>query len=75
MAWKHVNQPSDIVSVGEVVEVKIIRFDRENEKISLSLKQMTSDPWEDVEVKYPIGSKVTKLWTIFRIPTFRPAEA
>ncbi|MCY3724010.1 MAG: S1 RNA-binding domain-containing protein [Candidatus Poribacteria bacterium] len=59
IAWKRVNQPSEIVSVGEEVEVKVIEFDQENEKVSLSLKQMTIDPWENVEVKYPIGSKVS----------------
>ena len=59
MAWKRINHPSQVVSVGEEVEVKIIEFDRENGKISLSLKQMTSDPWENVEVKYSIGSKVS----------------
>ena len=59
MAWERVNQLSEIVSVGEEVEVKVIELDRENEKISLSLKRMTSDPWENVEVKYPIGSKVS----------------
>ena len=57
MAWKRVNQPSEIVSVGEEVEVKVIQFDQENEKVSLSLKQMTSNPWENIEDKYPIGSK------------------
>jgi len=50
---------SEIVSTGEEVEVKVIEFDQENGKVSLSLKQMTSDPWENVEVKYPIGSKVS----------------
>ena len=59
MAWKRVNQPSEIISVGESVKVKVIKIDRENEKISLSLKQMTIDPWKNVEDKYPIGSKVS----------------
>ena len=59
MAWKRVNQPSEIVAVGEEVKVKVIKFDRGNEKISLSLKQAMSDPWESVEDKYPIGSKVS----------------
>ena len=59
MSRKHVNHPSEIVSIGEEIEVKVIKIDREDEKISLSLKQMTSDPWENVEDKYPIGSKVS----------------
>ena len=58
MTWKRINHPSEVVSVGEEIEVKIIEFDREKENISLSLKQMTSDPWENVEDKYPIGSIV-----------------
>lgn len=59
MAWKRVNQPSEIVSVGEEIKVKVIELDREKEKISLSLKRVTSDPWENIEHKYPIGSKVS----------------
>ena len=59
MAWKRINHPSEVVSIGEEIEVKVIQFDRENEKISLSLKQITSDPWENIEDKYPIGSKVS----------------
>ena len=58
MAWKHINHPSEVVSVGEEVEVKVIKFDREDEKISLSLKHKTNDPWENVEEKYPVGSTV-----------------
>lgn len=59
MAWQRVNHPSEIISIDEEIEVKIIKINREDEKISLSLKQMTSDPWENVEDKYPIGSKVS----------------
>ena len=58
MAWKHINHPSEVVSVGEDIEVKVIKFDRENEKISLSLKQMTNDPWESAEEKYPVRSTI-----------------
>ena len=59
MSRKHVNHPSAIVSIGKEIEVKVIKIDREDEKVSLSLKQMKSDPWENVEDKYPIGSKVS----------------
>ena len=59
MAWQRVNHPSEIISSDEEIEVKVIKINREDEKISLSLKQMTSDPWENVEDKYPIGSKVS----------------
>ncbi|MYA70077.1 nucleotide exchange factor GrpE, partial [Candidatus Poribacteria bacterium] len=61
MSWKHVSHPSKIVSIGEEIEVKVTKIDREDEKISLSLKQTTSNPWENVEDKYPIGSKVKGL--------------
>jgi small subunit ribosomal protein S1 len=58
MAWKRVNHPSEIVSIGEEIEVQVIAIAQESEKISLGLKQKTPDPWEGVEEKYPIGSRV-----------------
>lgn len=58
ITWKRISHPSEIVSVGEDIEVKVIEFDRENEKISLSLKRLTSDPWENAEERYPVGSAV-----------------
>ena len=58
MAWKRIHHPSDVVSVGETIEVQVIAFDEENEKISLGLKQMSSDPWANIEDKYPVGSTV-----------------
>ena len=58
MAWKRIHHPSDVVSVGEEIEVQVIGINPENEKISLGLKQKTSDPWGDIEEKYPIGSTV-----------------
>ena len=58
MAWKRIHHPSDVVSVGEEIEVQVIGINPENEKISLGLKQKTQDPWENIEEKYPIGSTV-----------------
>ncbi len=58
MAWKRVNHPSEIVSIGEEIEVQVIAIAQESEKISLGLKQKTPDPWENVEEKYVIGSRV-----------------
>ena len=58
MAWKRIHHPSDVVSVGEEVEVQVIGINQENEKISLGLKQKTPDPWADIEEKYPVGSTV-----------------
>ncbi len=58
MAWRRIHHPSDVVSVGEEIEVQVIGINPENEKISLGLKQKTPDPWENIEEKYPIGSTV-----------------
>jgi small subunit ribosomal protein S1 len=59
MAWKRINHPSEIVSIGEEIEVQVIAIAKESEKISLGLKQKTDDPWENVEEKYAIGSRVS----------------
>lgn len=58
MSWGRVNHPSEIYSVGDRVKVKVIKYDRENERVSLGAKQITPDPWNEVETKYPIGSQV-----------------
>ena len=58
MAWKRIHHPSDVVSVGEEIQVQVIGINQENEKISLGLKQKTPDPWTDIEEKYPVGSTV-----------------
>jgi small subunit ribosomal protein S1 len=59
MSWGRVNDPSDVVSVGDEVEVVVLKVDKEKERISLGLKQKTPDPWETVEERYPIGSVAT----------------
>ncbi|MDE0084065.1 MAG: S1 RNA-binding domain-containing protein, partial [Candidatus Poribacteria bacterium] len=58
LAWKRIRHPSEVISIGDEVEVKVIKVNREDGKISLSLKQMKSDPWENIEEKYPISSTV-----------------
>ena len=58
MAWKRIHHPSDVVSVGEEIEVQVIGISQENEKISLGLKQKTPDPWANIEEKYPVGDSV-----------------
>ena len=58
MAWKRIHHPSDVVSVGEEIEVQVIGINPENEKISLGLKQKSPDPWADIEAKYPVGETV-----------------
>jgi len=58
LSWGRVKHPSEVVSIGEEIEVKILDFDRERERISLGLKQLQSYPWENVEAKYPEKSIV-----------------
>ncbi|MBD3263658.1 MAG: S1 RNA-binding domain-containing protein [Candidatus Omnitrophica bacterium] len=58
MSWKKITHPSEIVAVGDEVQVMVLRFDEEKGKISLGLKQMTPDPWEDIESKFPVGSVI-----------------
>lgn len=59
MSWGRIGHPSELVKIGDVISVKVISFDKANEKISLGLKQLESNPWEKVNEKYPVGSKVT----------------
>lgn len=59
MSWRRVNHPSEVVAMGDEIEVVVISVDRDTEKVSLGLKQKTLDPWESVEDKYPIDSTVT----------------
>jgi len=65
MSWGRINHPSEMLHIGQPVEVMILDVDREKERVSLGLKQMTDNPWEDIERKFPIGTtvkgKVTKL--------------
>lgn len=58
MAWYRVGHPSEVVNVGDEIEVKVLKVDRENEKISLGLKQVLPNPWDNVADKYPPGSVV-----------------
>ncbi|WP_449240765.1 bifunctional 4-hydroxy-3-methylbut-2-enyl diphosphate reductase/30S ribosomal protein S1 [Desulfoscipio gibsoniae] len=58
MAWYRINHPSEVVQVGDELHVKVLRVDRENEKVSLGLKQVLANPWDNVEEKYPVGSVI-----------------
>ncbi|MFA5514915.1 MAG: 30S ribosomal protein S1 [Desulfuromonadales bacterium] len=58
MSWGRVNHPSDILGVGDKIKVKVLKFDRERERVSLGLKQITPDPWLDVEEKFPVSARV-----------------
>jgi len=58
MAWKRVKHPSDVVEIGEEVEVKVLKFDRERMRVSLGLKQLGEDPWENITRRYPTGTRI-----------------
>jgi len=58
MAWKRVKHPSEIVNVGDEIEVKILRFDRDKNRVSLGLKQMGEDPWQGIARRYPEGKRL-----------------
>jgi len=58
ISWGRIGHPSDRLSVGDRIKVKILRFDREKEKVSLGLKQALPDPWETVPQRYPAGSRI-----------------
>jgi small subunit ribosomal protein S1 len=56
MAWRRVNHPSEILSIGETVKVQVIKINKETHRISLGMKQLQADPWDTVDRKFPIGS-------------------
>ena len=58
MSWKKITHPSEIVAIGDEIQVMVLSFDRERGKISLGLKQTTPDPWEEIDKKFPEGSIV-----------------
>ncbi len=58
MAWKRVKHPSEVVAVGDEVEVKILRFDKEKSRVSLGMKQLGSDPWEAIARRYPQNTRL-----------------
>jgi len=59
MAWKRIKHPSEIVNVGDEINVKVLKFDRERNRVSLGLKQLGEDPWQAITDRYPEGAKVT----------------
>ena len=58
MSWGRIGHPTDMVSINDKIEVKILNIDRENEKIALGLKQKFPSPWDNIDEKYPVGTKV-----------------
>ena len=59
ISWRRVNHPTEVLGVGQTVNVQVIRFNRETQRISLGMKQLEADPWEGVDVKYPVSTKFT----------------
>jgi small subunit ribosomal protein S1 len=58
MSWKRVKHPSEVVQVGDEIEVKVLKFDRERTRVSLGLKQLGEDPWQDIARRYPEGTRL-----------------
>ncbi len=58
MSWGRIKHPSELFSVGDEIKVKVLKYDREKERVSLGLKQVSPNPWDDVEYKFPVGVKV-----------------
>ncbi|MFT5313307.1 MAG: small subunit ribosomal protein S1 [Paraglaciecola sp.] len=59
MAWKRVKHPSEIVNVGDEINVKVLKFDKEKSRVSLGMKQMGNDPWQEIAHRYPEGAKLS----------------
>ena len=65
MSWGRINHPSEMLTIAQMVTVQILEVDKEKERVSLGLKQLTPNPWEDIEAKFPVGGhvkgRITKL--------------
>ncbi|MEC9208445.1 MAG: 30S ribosomal protein S1 [Pseudomonadota bacterium] len=59
IAWRRINHPTEALSIGQNVKVQVIRYNSETKRISLGMKQLDADPWEGVELKYPLGARYT----------------
>ncbi len=59
MSWKRIRHPNEILAIGDEIKVKILKFDRENARVSLGLKQLGEDPWADIGHRYPIGKRLS----------------
>ena len=57
ISWRRINHPSEALQIGETVKVQVIRFNPESQRISLGMKQLEADPWDGVQLKYPVGAK------------------
>lgn len=59
ISWKRVNHPSEALTVGQSIEVQVIRYNAENQRISLGMKQLESDPWQGIEARYSVGQRLS----------------
>ncbi len=59
IAWRRVNHPSEVLTIGQQVKVKIVKINHETHRISLGMKQLQADPWQGIETKFPIGARLT----------------
>ena len=73
MSWGRVNHPCEIFQVGDEIKVKVLKFDPENERVSLGLKQIQPDPWIDAAMRYPIGKRISG--RSCRSPTTAPSSS
>ena len=58
MSWKRFNHPSEVVEIGQELEVRVLKFDKEKTRVSLGLKQLGEDPWKDIARRQPVGSRI-----------------
>lgn len=59
ISWKRINHPSEVLTLGQTVTVMVTKFDQDSKRISLGMKQLESNPWETIGVKYPVGSRIS----------------
>lgn len=59
IAWRRINHPSEVLNVGDEIDVKVLKFDRERNRVSLGMKQMEADPWSKIAAAFPMGSEVS----------------
>ena len=59
MSWKRIKHPGEILTIGDEIKVKVLKIDRDNVRVSLGLKQLGGDPWQDISQRYPVNSKIT----------------
>lgn len=59
MSWKRVKHPNEVLNIGDEIRVKVLKFDRDNARVSLGLKQLGDDPWSDISQRFPIGKRLT----------------